>query len=120
MDALADNEEVALDEALDDLAVSLLPRAQLSRCGHRLAKRAQSKMLTVCNVFTTKCFVLLLIPTTHCVEEVNGLAFAGAAKARSRGFLLCNLLVLPALPSIKGLRLTARNPTKSGGQSNFG
>lgn len=32
LDAFTDNEEIALDEALDDLAVSLLPRTQLARC----------------------------------------------------------------------------------------
>lgn len=58
-------------------------------------------------------------PTTHCVKKVNGLASARAAKACSWNFLFCNLLILPALPSIKGLCLTAGNQRKSDGQSNF-
>lgn len=120
LDAFADNQEVALDEALDDLTVPLLPRAQLAGCRHCLAKKRQSKMLTVCNEFSSKVFCPTANPTTHCVEEVNGLAFAGAAKACRQGSFFRNLLVLPALPSIKGLCLTARNPYKSEGQSNFG
>lgn len=48
-------------------------------------------------------------PITHCVEQVNGLAFARTAKARGWSFLLRNLLVLPAIPSIHGLRLKAHN-----------
>lgn len=39
LDALADNEEVALDETLDDLTVPLLPRAQLSGHWHSLTER---------------------------------------------------------------------------------
>lgn len=55
--------------------------------------------------------------TTHRVKEVNGLAFAGAAKFCGQAFLFGHLLVLPALPSIEGLCLTARNLRKSEGQS---
>lgn len=36
LDAFPDDEEVALDEPLDDLAVPLLPGAQLAGRGHRL------------------------------------------------------------------------------------
>lgn len=43
LDAFADNEEVALDEALDDLTVPLLPRTQLAGYGHRLAERGKAK-----------------------------------------------------------------------------
>lgn len=43
LDAFSDNEEVALDEALDDLTVPLLPRTQLAGNGHRLAKRGKVK-----------------------------------------------------------------------------
>lgn len=46
-------------------------------------------------------------PITHCVKKVNGLAFARAAEARGRGFLVRDLLVLPAFPSIHGLCLRA-------------
>lgn len=62
LDRFADDEEVAIDEALDDLTVPLLSCTQLAGCRHRLAKRGKAKMLTVCNEFTTKCFVPLLIP----------------------------------------------------------
>lgn len=41
LDAFTDNEEVALDEALDDLTVPLLPRTQLAGYGHCLARRAK-------------------------------------------------------------------------------
>lgn len=75
MDALADNEEVALDETLDDLTVPLFPRTQLA--GYRY----------------------------RCVKEVNGLAFAGAAKACGWGFFFSNLLILPALSTVKGFCL---------------
>lgn len=55
--------------------------------------------------------------TTHRIQEVNGLAFAGAAEACGWDFLL--LLVLPALASVQGLRLSATNPSRSEGQSHF-
>lgn len=58
-------------------------------------------------------------PITHCVEQVNGLAFAWAAKACGWGFLFRNLLVLPVLPSIHGLCLEARNPKKIKGEKQF-
>lgn len=40
LDAFAHDEEVALDQALDDLTIPLLPRTELAGHGHRLAKRA--------------------------------------------------------------------------------
>lgn len=43
LDAFTDNEEVALDEALDDLTVPLLLHTQLAGNGHCLAKRGKEK-----------------------------------------------------------------------------
>lgn len=48
-------------------------------------------------------------PATHCVKEVNGLAFAGAPKACSCSLFFRDLLVLPALPSVKSLCLKTSN-----------
>lgn len=41
LNAFANDEEVALDQTLDDLTVSLLLRAQFAGCGHRLAETMQ-------------------------------------------------------------------------------
>lgn len=90
LDAFADDEEVALDEPLDDLAVPLLPRAQPAGRGHRLVTTGDKKS-NVDNFPTNKYFVSVFFffffssagCTTHCVQEVNGLAFAGAAEACS-------------------------------------
>lgn len=51
--------------------------------------------------------------STHCVEQVNGLAFAGAAKDGRRDLVFCHLLVLPALSSIERFCLPMRNTSRS-------
>lgn len=56
LDAFADDEEVALDEPLDDLAVPLLPRAQPAGRGHRLVTTGDKKS-NVDNFPTNKYFV---------------------------------------------------------------
>lgn len=45
LDAFSNNQEVALDESLDDLAVPLLLRAQFAGCGHCLADRTRRETL---------------------------------------------------------------------------
>lgn len=44
LDAFPHDEEVALDEPLDDLAVPLLPGAQLAGRGHRLVTTREQKV----------------------------------------------------------------------------